>query len=129
MFFKRLILVVIAVLLLLSNINVSASTATPTVTQCVESAGTVLRDKFTSKLRNEEFIYSIYLPPCYATSGETYPVLYLMHGSDSDDQLWIKLGMIDVLDKGIKDGAFAPFVLVLPYGGNIANINTFRPQS
>jgi enterochelin esterase-like enzyme len=126
---KRFIPVVLVAFVLFYNANVKAITPTPTLLPCGESAGEILRNTFTSKLRNEDFVYSIYLPPCYETSDAIYPVLYLMHGSDSDDRLWIRLGMIGAINKGIKEGTLPPFVLVLPYGGNIANVNTFRAQS
>jgi len=70
-------------------------------------------------------VYSIYVPPCYAETNRDYPVLYLFHGSNSTNQLWLDLGLPAAMDAGIASGDLPPFVVVMPYGGWMANENRF----
>ena len=44
-----------------------------------------------SKILKSERKFAIYLPPDYETSGRTYPVLYLLHGSGDDQTGWCSL--------------------------------------
>ena len=55
---------------------------------------------------------SIYLPPDYATSTKSYPVIYYLHGFLGDHQL--RPSMIAVLDQAIADHKMRPFILVVP---------------
>jgi poly-gamma-glutamate synthesis protein (capsule biosynthesis protein) len=77
--------------------------------------------------------YAIYTPPCYTRSDQAerlYPVIYLMHGSDAvDTAYWLRLGLVEMLDAGIAAGALPPVIVVLPFGGEIANLNQFGPVS
>ena len=34
----------------------------------------------------------VYTPPGYETSGEKYPVLYLLHGAGGDEDAWTSMG-------------------------------------
>jgi len=55
---------------------------------------------------------SIYLPPDYAASTKSYPVIYYLHGFLGDHQL--RPSMIAVLDQAIADHKMRPFILVVP---------------
>ena len=35
---------------------------------------------------------TIYTPPGYESSGDKYPVLYLLHGAGGDEEAWCTLG-------------------------------------
>ncbi|NWF68216.1 MAG: CapA family protein [Chloroflexi bacterium] len=96
---------------------------------CGETAGRVETRSYTSALIAQEMRYSVYLPPCYDTSGLTYPVVYLMHGSASDNTHWLNLGLAQVLDRGILQYVLPPMIVVLPYGDWIANENWFNDAS
>lgn len=87
--------------------------------------GTVRHATYASAIMRQQMQYTIYLPPCYAQSTDVYPVIYLMHGSNSDDSLWIELGIADTLDQGIAAGTLPPMIVVLPNGDWIANKNRF----
>jgi len=54
-----------------------------------QSGGTVSDNlSMTSKILKMAREYAIYLPADYATSGRSYPVLYLLHGSGDDQSGW-----------------------------------------
>jgi len=73
--------------------------------------------EFDSKIVKYPVKYSIYFPPDYETSNRSYPVLYLLHGYSDDDTGWIQYGEANMTaDKGIKNGDFAPCIIVMPDG-------------
>ncbi|MFN8373255.1 MAG: CapA family protein [Anaerolineae bacterium] len=96
---------------------------------CDESSGRVEQRTYNSVILGQEMRYSVYLPPCYDTTRLSYPVIYLMHGSASDDSHWLNLGLVDAASRGILQYAMAPFIAVLPYGDWIANENWFSTSS
>ncbi|MFZ5431796.1 MAG: alpha/beta hydrolase [Bacteroidota bacterium] len=58
----------------------------------------------------------IYTPPGYP-SGETYPVLYLLHGIGGDEKEWLNGGDPHViLDNLLADGKMVPMIVVMPNG-------------
>jgi predicted alpha/beta superfamily hydrolase len=44
-----------------------------------------------SSILNRSVHYAVYLPPDYATSERTYPVVYLLHGYTDDLQVGFSL--------------------------------------
>jgi enterochelin esterase-like enzyme len=90
--------------------------------------GTTTRESYYSAWLGQEMVYSIYLPPCYDAS-QTYPIVYLFHGSNDDDGHWGRLGLIDELNRGIVAGDYVPMLVVLPFGNVIANRNRFDSVS
>lgn len=94
---------------------------TPTVTPCAEWAGRMVTGTFPSAILGMDQPYRIYLPPCYETSGRLYPTLYLFHGSVQTDSHWDELGADEAADAGIGSGTLPPFLIVMPFGGDIAN--------
>jgi enterochelin esterase-like enzyme len=56
----------------------------------------------------------LYLPPCYDTSGQPYPVLYLIHGLGYTEDQWERLGAARVADRLIAAGEIAPLMIVMP---------------
>lgn len=60
---------------------------------------------------------SVYLPEGYASSGEKYPVLYLLHGSGDDETGWITKGRAKaILDSLITNKLCKPMIVVMPNG-------------
>src|SRR5690606_8114985 len=49
--------------------------------------------------------------------------------SNEDDGQWVRLGLPEVLDQAIADGAFPPMIAVMPFGEWIANQNQFDTVS
>jgi len=94
-------------------------------TTCAETVGTRTRLQYASAWLQQTMYYTVYTPPCYASTTQTYPTSYLMHGSNENDEEWARLGMLDALDAGIASGRYLPVILVMPFGNVIANRNRF----
>jgi len=94
---------------------------TPTATPCAETAGRMVTGTFPSPIQGFEQRYRIYLPPCYGQSDRLYPALYLFHGNIYTESHWNDLGVDEAADAGIVAGTLPPFLIVLPFDGEIAN--------
>lgn len=104
-------------------------TPTPTVSPCPEDAGQVLNfDEFLSPSAEENLRYRVYIPPCYIESQKRYPVAILLHGAGSTELQWDTLGVNEAIDQGLRLGAIAPMIVVMPYTGSIANLDQFPPD-
>ncbi len=92
-----------------------APISTPTETACLEKAGTVERVQIPSAYLASPMWVSVYTPPCYSDQPEEgYPVLYLLHGQNMDDNYWQTLGAPEIADEAILGGE-TPFLIVMPY--------------
>jgi enterochelin esterase-like enzyme len=87
--------------------------------------GTVTRESYSSQISTHKRYYTVYLPPCYDSKTTSYPLLMLLHGSNADDTQWVRLGFMNMLDAAIRSGEALPFIVVAPFGDNIANENRF----
>ena len=59
--------------------------------------------------------YSIYLPAGYDESDQSYPVLYLLHGSGDDHTGWVQFGQVqNTADRVIDEGLAGPMIIVMP---------------
>jgi enterochelin esterase-like enzyme len=59
--------------------------------------------------------YAIYLPPGYAESDQSYPVLYLLHGAGDDHTGWVQFGQVQhIADQAIAEGKAARMIIVMP---------------
>src|SRR5664279_3346721 len=75
-----------------------------------------------SKILKMDRKYAIYLPPDYATSDRSYPVLYLLHGSGDDQTGWVQFGeVLTIADNAIKSGLATAMIIVMP------DANTGKP--
>lgn len=111
-------------------------TITPTEVACAESEGQVVKGSYPSQIAEQDVFYNIYLPPCYESSGKSYPVLYELHGlgEGMNYTQWDKLGLTAAADKAIAEGTLSPFIIVMPDGavflpdGTVAHgMNYFSP--
>ena len=69
----------------------------------------------TSKVLKMERKFAVYLPPDYETSGRSYPVLYLLHGSGDDQTGWVQFGeVLHIADKAIREGKSTAMIIVMP---------------
>ena len=61
--------------------------ADPALAQTAESTPIVIGQSLTmeSKILSQTRRINVHLPPDYAKSGKTYPVLYLIHGGEKED--------------------------------------------
>lgn len=96
-------------------------TATPFV--CRESAGQVVSTSFYSAIIGGDVPYLMYQPPCFYETWRRYPYVVLMHGTGYDEGMWVELGVVEALDKGIRTGTLPPMVLIMPDGGMLAENN------
>lgn len=115
-----LVVVVLAIAAFTPSSNVSAETI-----NCDE-AGTITRETYLSGVSAHERKFTIYLPPCYRATDQSYPLLMLMHGSNADDSQWARLGFLNALEAGIHQGSAPSMIVVMPYGGSVANQNHFN---
>ncbi|MGD9092947.1 MAG: alpha/beta hydrolase-fold protein [Anaerolineales bacterium] len=59
--------------------------------------------------------YRVYLPPCYEEQpSRRYPVLYLIHGQNFNDDQWDRLGADEAADILVKAEEVTPFIIVMP---------------
>lgn len=79
--------------------------------------GTVARRWYDSPTLKEQRRITVYTPPGYENSKETYPVFYLLHGSGGDEEAWIALGRTaQIMDNLIAQGKVKPMIVVMPNG-------------
>jgi len=80
--------------------------------------GTVHIQRYHSKsLKVTRGLY-VYTPAGYETAPqETYPVLYLLHGSGDTESAWSIVGRANIiLDNAIAAGRARPLIVAMPYG-------------
>jgi enterochelin esterase-like enzyme len=90
------------------------ASATASPTPCAEAQGEFISVSVPSSVLRYDINTRIYLPACYAASGQAYPVLYLMHGLNFTEDQWEKLGIGTTADGLIASRAIAPLIIVLP---------------
>ena len=82
--------------------------------------GTVARRWYDSPSLGMDRRLTIYTPPGYESSGETYPVLYLLHGAGGDEEAWPGKGRAaQIMDNLIASGKATPMIVVMPNGNVI----------
>jgi enterochelin esterase-like enzyme len=60
---------------------------------------------------------TVYTPPGYDKASARYPVLYLFHGANADENAWYRLGRANlILDNLLAAGKIQPFIVVMPFG-------------
>ncbi|HTP08439.1 MAG TPA: alpha/beta hydrolase-fold protein, partial [Anaerolineae bacterium] len=87
----------------------------PAVDQCGTYSGRIIRIMVPSTVYGQSIPASVYLPPCYESSTELLPVIYLLHGGGADETQWPDLRVKAEADALIAGGS-RPFVVVMPGG-------------
>jgi enterochelin esterase family protein len=78
--------------------------------------GTVHEHWYHNKELNTERRVLVYTPPGYSEK-ETYPVLYLLHGSSDDEAFWVSVGRANfVMDNLLAGKKAKPALIVMPFG-------------
>lgn len=104
-------------------------TPTPTAFPCAEEGGRILTfDEFDSESAGENLPYRVYIPPCYLETQKRYPVVYLLHGLQQDENTWIEVGVAEALDQAIRLGAIGPMIVIMPTYGSIGTLDQFPPD-
>lgn len=93
--------------------------------ECESWEGEVVVTEWQSAISGENLRYRVYLPPCHQFFERRYPYIILMHGSNTDDTHWDRLGIDDALMRGVALERYPPMALVMPWGGTQANTNVF----
>jgi enterochelin esterase-like enzyme len=107
----------------------SVMIGTQAQTTCGETTGRTERDFHYASDIQTRIYYTVYLPACYDQTDDSYPVIYLMHGSNEDDGQWGRLGLFDLLDEGIARGEYPPVIAVMPFAEWVGNENRFDRYS
>ena len=95
--------------------NNNVVSVTPTPAPCLETKGTVEDINIPSETLDEDIQVKIYLPPCYSfNKGTQYSVLYMLHGQTSQDDQWVRIGLLSRMDELLQQGEINPFIIVLP---------------
>ena len=98
--------------------------------------GSVIRRWYNSPGLQMKRRITIYTPPGYENSTDSYPVLYLLHGAGGDEEAWIELGRASqILDNLVAAGKAEPMIVVMP-NGNVSqqaapgegNRGYYKPQ-
>ena len=72
-----------------------------------------------SKSLGSERRLTVYTPPGYDAGQRSrrYPVVYLLHGANADENAWYRLGRANlILDNLLAAGRITPFIAVMPFG-------------
>ncbi len=69
----------------------------------------------------------VYLPPGYNQGDQSFPVLWLLHGSGDDASAWTQVGRANfIADNLIAQGRMTACVIVMPYGhGNLPGVDPY----
>ncbi len=79
--------------------------------------GTVSRRWYASPTLKTTRRLTVYTPPGYEDSKNTYPVLYLLHGAGGDEEAWIALGRTaQIMDNLIAQKKAKPMLVVMTNG-------------
>lgn len=74
-----------------------------------------------SDVTGTERLANVYLPPNY-DDGQSYPVLYLLHGIGGDETEWLRFTQTNLLfDNLISEGKVVPMIVVMPNGRAMAD--------
>jgi len=85
-----------------------------TLSYALDLKGTTESSSIDSKILGHAFKYKVYLPAEY-TSQKQFPVIYLLHGSNGNENSWDEL--LGTLDTLISCGEIPPFAAVVPCSG------------
>ncbi len=79
--------------------------------------GSVVEEKFFSRVLQEQKSCYVYLPPGYHDSAESYSIFYLLHGAGDHAAAWITDGFADnIMDALIAGKKISPMIGVFPDG-------------
>jgi enterochelin esterase-like enzyme len=84
--------------------------------------------RYYSNIVNSWRQFYLYTPPGYdENTGESYPVLYILHGGGEDERGWATQGKTDlILDNLIAEKKVVPMIIIMP-DGNIP-LNSFGEE-
>ena len=86
---------------------------TPTA-ECLDISSQLLELSYPGVVVEQEIPVKIFLPPCYSSNDQSYPVTFLLHGFPFDETQWQELGVFDLAEMAMLAGRWPPAVLVVP---------------
>ncbi len=89
---------------------------------CLPRSGQITVMTISSAIYGRAIPVSVYRPPCYESSTQPLPVIYLLHGGGADETQWPDLRVQAEADALIASGA-QPFVVVMPGGDYQAGVD------
>jgi enterochelin esterase-like enzyme len=89
-------------------------TPEPTAFVCDEPGGRVIETAYPGAILAEAIPVSVYVPPCYDRVAESYPSVILLHGKPISAANWPDLGAVRLVDEGIREGTWRPFIMIMP---------------
>lgn len=92
----------------------STDVANATSPSCDMDVGEVISLDYPGTAVARDIPVRIYLPPCYGQSDQKYPSVYALHGYPFDETQMEELGVISIIDAGLTEGGWMPFILVMP---------------
>lgn len=108
------LLVLVATFLVISSGRVG-STTDPEVL----SAPRTESISFWSDALGKQMSALVHLPAGYDSGGDiVYPVLYMLHGMNGDQETWAKCGLFQAADDLSAGGTIQPLIIVTPDGDN-----------
>jgi enterochelin esterase-like enzyme len=127
---KKLILIKILIILLVIYAGVHRSNGQSFGELNSNIRGTLYKSlEINSNIINNKLEYSIYLPPYYHTTTDSFPVLYLLHGIKGDETSWIDRCEIHIIiDSLIKTEEIPPLIVVMPDARNSYYMNDYLLQ-
>lgn len=94
----------------------------------VSASSQVNYDVLESDVLGRPLAYGVYLPPGYAASDDSYPVVYLLHGSGNDETNWFDDGRAQAqLDALIASEQIPPVIAITPDAGLSWYVNRREP--
>ncbi|HSB89378.1 MAG TPA: alpha/beta hydrolase-fold protein [Anaerolineales bacterium] len=81
---------------------------------CADPQPQTIDRSYSGAAVNGEVPVFIVLPPCYESSGTTYPVVYFLHGKPMTETQWRDLGLPETLAQGWGEGRWPALIAVAP---------------
>jgi enterochelin esterase-like enzyme len=100
-----------------TSIPTATETALPTPSPtpvCTETYGQIEEITYSGYVVEGEIPVRIYLPPCYSSTTDFYPSLYVLHGYPMDELHWESLGVVEVVEAGFVKEIWEPFLIFMP---------------
>jgi len=99
-----------------TRLPVKAVSTEQVTLECAETTGTIEQGSVENGLPDKPMRYKVYLPPCYSFDpSQRYPVVYLLHGQNSTEEQWIRIGAVSAADQIIVQEQYLPFIIVFPF--------------
>lgn len=92
--------------------------------------GAIAQVHYPSTVLGRERRMHVYTPAGYSAGRDSYPVLYLLHGSGDSDQAWSAVGRAGaILDNLIAAKRAKPMIVVMPFGHTRPGVTPTPPEA